>query len=65
MRPYLLINSIVFGLVTIAHIWRIFGESAALARDPWFIALTVIAAALSIWSALLFRRAKPNARTTG
>ena len=65
MRPYLLVTSIVFGLVTIAHIWRMIGESAALARDPWFIALTVIAAALSIWSALLFRRAKQHARPNG
>ena len=61
MRPYLLITSIVFGLVTIAHIWRMIGESAALAKDPWFIALTVVAAGLSIWSAALYRRAKHGA----
>jgi hypothetical protein len=58
MKPFLLVTTIVFGLVTIAHVWRIFGESAALARDPWFLALTVLAAALSIWSAVLFRRAQ-------
>jgi len=58
MKPYLLITSIVFGLVTIAHLWRMIGESAALAQDPWFLALTVVAAGLSIWSAVLYRRAQ-------
>jgi len=65
MRPYLLVTSIVFGLVTVAHIWRMVGESTSLAKDPWFLALTVVAAGLSIWSALLFRRAKQNARPNG
>jgi hypothetical protein len=64
MRPYLLVTSIVFGLVTIAHIWRMVGESAALAKDPWFVALTVVAACLSIWSAVLFRRAQRRTQPT-
>ncbi|HTJ23952.1 MAG TPA: hypothetical protein VL383_16220 [Gemmatimonadaceae bacterium] len=63
MRPYLLVTSIVFGLVTVAHIWRMVGESAALAKDPWFLALTVVAAGLSIWSAVLFRRARHRAES--
>ena len=58
MRPYLLVTSIVFGLVTVAHIWRMIGESAALAKEPWFLTLTVVAAGLSIWSAVLYRRAQ-------
>ncbi len=62
MRPYLLVTSIVFGLVTVAHIWRMIGESAALAKDPWFLALTVVAASLSIWSAVLYRRAQHRAQ---
>ena len=62
MRPFLLVTSIVFGLVTIAHVWRMIGESAALAKDPWFIMLTVIAAALAIWAAVLYRRARHGAQ---
>ncbi|HSQ30346.1 MAG TPA: hypothetical protein VLN49_10885 [Gemmatimonadaceae bacterium] len=62
MRPYLLVTSIVFGLVTVAHVWRMIGESAALAREPWFLALTVVAAGLSIWSAVLYRRGQHGAQ---
>lgn len=56
MRRYLLVTGTIFGLIVVAHIWRAIAESHQLARDPWFIALTVVAAALSIWAFRLARR---------
>ena len=55
MKAYLLTTGTVFTLVTAAHVWRVVAESAALARDPGFIALTIAAAALSVWAWRLLR----------
>jgi len=55
MKAYLITTGSVFTLVEAAHIWRVISESAALARDPWFILLTVLAAALSVWAWRLLR----------
>ncbi|HEX5074785.1 MAG TPA: hypothetical protein VFW03_16320 [Gemmatimonadaceae bacterium] len=55
MRAYLITTGTVFTLIAAAHVWRVISESASLARDPWFILLTVLAAALSIWAWRLLR----------
>ena len=55
MKAFLWTTGIVFALITVAHIWRVFAESAALARDPWFILISLVAAGLSIWSFRLLR----------
>jgi hypothetical protein len=55
MKAFLWTTGIIFGLITIAHVWRVFAESASLARDPWFIVLTVLSAALSAWAFRLLR----------
>jgi len=49
MKAYLITTGAVFGLITLAHIWRLFAERH-LASDPWFIVLTVATAALSLWA---------------
>ena len=55
MKAYLITTGTVFTLVTLAHIWRAIAESSALARDPWFVLLTVMAAGLSVWAWRLLR----------
>ena len=54
----------VFALVTVAHVWRIVAESPSLARDPWFVLLTLFTAGLSVWAWRLFasRVSSPLAR---
>ncbi len=59
MKAYLASTGTIFGLITLAHVWRIVAESAALARDPWFVLLTAIAAAFSVWAFRLLRRIQP------
>ena len=56
MKAYLLTTGSVFGAIVLAHLWRVFAESPRLARDPGFLVLTVLAAALCGWAFRLVRR---------
>lgn len=60
MRAYLLVTGTVFALVTLAHVWRVIAESSRLASDPWFVLLTLVTAALSVWA---FRLVRTTTRT--
>ena len=55
MKAYLLSTATIFGLITVAHIWRMIAESAALAREPWYLGLTILSAALCGWAIRLLR----------
>jgi hypothetical protein len=55
MKAYLVTTGTTFGLITLAHIWRVMAESMALARDPWYILITLLAAGLCIWAFRLLR----------
>ena len=55
MKAYVITTGAVFGLLTLAHIWRVFAEDPHLAKDPWFVLITVAAAALCLWAWRLFR----------
>lgn len=56
MKAYLLTTGTVFGLITLAHIWRALAEGPRLATDPLFVLLTIASAALSFWAWRLLRR---------
>jgi hypothetical protein len=56
MKAYLVTTGIIFGLITTAHVWRAIAEGPQLARDPFFLLLTALAASLCVWSFWLFRR---------
>jgi hypothetical protein len=53
MKAYLLTTGTVFGLLTLVHIWRAIVESTL--RDPAFMLITVLSAALCIWAIRLLR----------
>jgi hypothetical protein len=55
MRTHVMITGVLFGLVTMAHVWRVFVEGPGLATDPWYILLTIAAAVLSLWAWRLIR----------
>ena len=61
MRAYLVTTGVMFALVAVAHVWRIAVESRALAMDPWFIGLTIVAVLMSVWAFRLLRTATPRA----
>ena len=56
MKAYLIITATVFGLIVLAHVWRVFEEGSHLATEPFFVLLTLVAAALSFWGFRLVMR---------
>jgi hypothetical protein len=56
VKAYLVTTGVVFTLVTAAHIARIFAEGARLAREPFFVLLTLLAAGLAVWAGWLLKR---------
>jgi len=58
MKAYLVTTGTVFGLIVVAHICRVFAEGPHLATDPFFLLMTLAAAALCFWAWRLFRRSR-------
>jgi hypothetical protein len=50
MKAYVTTTGAVFGLITLAHILRMFMEGRHLATEPLYILLTVAAASLCLWA---------------
>lgn len=55
MKAYLITTGTMFALLALLHLWRAVQESGQLAQDPWFLVITVVAAALSVWAFRLLR----------
>lgn len=56
MKAYLITTGVIFGLLTLVHIWRAVEEGTHLATEPWFVLLTIAAAALCLWAFRLLWR---------
>ena len=56
MKAYVMTTGAVFGLLALVHLWRAVVEGPHLATDPWYVLITVVAAALCIWAARLVWR---------
>jgi hypothetical protein len=56
MRAYVMTTGVVFGLLTLAHVWRVIEEGSHLATEPWYVLITVCAAALGLWAWRLLQR---------
>ena len=57
MKAYLITTGSLFGVLTVLHVWRIIEEGPHLARNPWWILITIAAAALAVWAWRLLRLA--------
>jgi hypothetical protein len=55
MKAYVITTGAVFGLLTLAHVWRIMEEGPHLATNPWYVLITVAAAVLCLWAWRLVR----------
>jgi len=59
VKAYLAVSGAIFGLLGIAHLFRLFTEGHP-ASDPFFlgenVALFVVSAALAVWALQLLRR---------
>ena len=56
MKAYVITTGVVFGLLTLAHILRIIMEGPGLAKDPFYILITVATAVMCIWAWRLVSR---------
>jgi hypothetical protein len=56
MKAYVMTTGAVFGLLTLAHIWRVIEEGPHLAKEPWWVLITVAAAVLCLWALRLLWR---------
>jgi hypothetical protein len=59
VKTYVMLTGIVFGLITLAHVWRAIEEGPHV-LNPWWILITIVTAALSIWAFRLVRPAKSS-----
>lgn len=50
MKAYVLTTGTLFGLLVVVHLWRAIEEGPGMAKDPWFILMTVTGAVLSLWA---------------
>jgi hypothetical protein len=56
MKAYLVTTATLFSLIAVLHAWRVIEERSSLARDPWFLIITLVAVALAGWGFSLLRR---------
>ena len=56
MKAYVTTTGALFGLLVLVHVWRGIQEPH-LAKDPWFIFFTFVAAGLTFWAWRLFQTA--------
>ncbi len=60
MKKYVAATGVLFALLALVHVWRLF-EEPHLARDPFFVGMTLLAAGLSVWSWRAARRSEGSA----
>jgi len=58
VKAYLAVTGVLFALIVLAHIARLAEEGTGLLRDPWWVVLTIVAAAMSAWAWRLFARTR-------
>lgn len=56
MKSYILTTGTVFGLLTLAHIARVFVDGAQVLTEPVFLLTTVASAALCVWAIVLLKQ---------
>jgi hypothetical protein len=49
MKAYVMTTGTIFGLLVVAHIWRMIVERQV-ATDPFYITITLAAAAMRFWA---------------
>jgi hypothetical protein len=56
MKPYLIVTFGLSVLLVAVHALRFALEGAHVARDPWFVGATAVAAGVAVWAWRLLRR---------
>ena len=56
MKTYVIATGLIFGMLALAHIWRIIWENPNLLADPMYLLITAAAAGMGLWACLVLRR---------
>jgi dolichyl-phosphate-mannose--protein O-mannosyl transferase len=59
LKTYIAATGVAFGLLTVAHVWRVIEEGTGLLRQPFWVLITLVAAAFCIWAFWLLGRQPP------
>lgn len=55
MKVYVVTTGAVFGLLTLAHVWRMVEEGSHLATDPLFVLVTLASGTRCLWAWRVFK----------
>src|SRR5262249_34933488 len=61
MKAYIATTGLLFAAISVAHIWRIAEEGGRLAREPFFVVLTLVSVGLTLWAGRLLRAGSASA----
>ena len=61
MRCYVIASCIVFAIIFVAHLARLFAEGAGILREPMIVGGSIIALGMTIWAIYLLIRRPPSA----
>ena len=50
MKAYVATTGVMFALLVLVHVWRAVEEGPHLAKDPAYIVITALAAAMAFWA---------------
>lgn len=50
MKAYVMTTGALFALLVVVHIWRGVAEGGSMLRDPYYICVTLLCAALAAWA---------------
>jgi len=56
MKAYISTTGVIFGLIVVMHGLRAVEEGAHVARDPFFVVMTALAAGMCLWAVSLLRK---------
>jgi len=56
MKAYVIATGLLFVLLVVAHVLRIFQEGIPVARNPWFLFTTAASFGLCLWSWRMWRQ---------
>ncbi len=60
MRTYVITTGIIFALLVVIHVWRVFAERSSLLTEPTYVGITLASATISLWALRLVTRQTTN-----
>ena len=56
VRSYVIATGIIFALMFIAHVARVFAEGTGILREPMIIVTSLLSLGIAIWAVVLLKR---------